>query len=227
MIRPDHGLRGDRKQPFGGRTARQGTRSAIRTKTLNSEDVDSVPEALKELTAGRGPDACIDAVGMEAHYHGPAFAYDRVKQAMRQETELPIALREAIMRRRNGGIVSVIGVYGGLMDKFPIGGLCVFVARVTRAASGSVAVESGAARSVRAPGKRLAARPGGSRRILAPPAPRRERLTIRRAVTDRKSRSARPRAPSVEVPSGSPRFCPAGLPLVQPVFELCDDARRA
>jgi threonine dehydrogenase-like Zn-dependent dehydrogenase len=89
--------------------------------TLNYEDVDSVPEVLKEITGGRGPDACIDAVGMEAHYHGPAYAYDRVKQALRQETERPIALREAIMSCRNGGIVSVIGVYGGLMDKFPIG----------------------------------------------------------------------------------------------------------
>jgi threonine dehydrogenase-like Zn-dependent dehydrogenase len=89
--------------------------------TLNYEEVDSVPEALKELTGGRGPDACIDAVGMEAHYHGPGFAYDRVKQAMRQETERPFALREAIMSCRNGGIVSIIGVYGGLMDKFPIG----------------------------------------------------------------------------------------------------------
>jgi len=96
-------------------------RDNLQVETLNYEDVDSVPEALKELTAGRGPDACIDAVGMEAHYHGPAFAYDRVKQAMRQETERPIALREAIMSCRNGGIVSVIGVYGGLMDKFPIG----------------------------------------------------------------------------------------------------------
>jgi threonine dehydrogenase-like Zn-dependent dehydrogenase len=89
--------------------------------TLNYEDVDSVPEALKELTGGRGPDACIDAVGLEAHHHGPAYAYDRVKQALRQETERPIALREAIMSCRNGGIVSVVGVYGGLMDKFPIG----------------------------------------------------------------------------------------------------------
>jgi threonine dehydrogenase-like Zn-dependent dehydrogenase len=89
--------------------------------TLNYEDVDSVPETLKELTAGRGPDACIDAVGMESHHHGPAYAYDRVKQALRQETERPFALREAIMSCRNGGIVSVIGVYGGFMDKFPIG----------------------------------------------------------------------------------------------------------
>jgi threonine dehydrogenase-like Zn-dependent dehydrogenase len=89
--------------------------------TLDYEEVDSVPEALKELTGGRGPDACIDAVGMEAHHHGALYAYDRVKQALRQETERPFALREAIMSCRNGGIVSVIGVYGGLMDKFPIG----------------------------------------------------------------------------------------------------------
>jgi threonine dehydrogenase-like Zn-dependent dehydrogenase len=89
--------------------------------TLNYEEVDSVPEALKELTGGRGPDACIDAVGMEAHCHGPGFAYDRTKQALRQETDRPFALREAIMSCRNGGIVSVIGVYGGLIDKFPMG----------------------------------------------------------------------------------------------------------
>jgi threonine dehydrogenase-like Zn-dependent dehydrogenase len=91
--------------------------------TLNYEDVDSVPEALKELTGGRGPDACIDAVGMEAHFHGPLYAYDRVKQAARLETERPYALREAIMSCRNGGIVSVVGVYGGFVDKFPLGAL--------------------------------------------------------------------------------------------------------
>jgi len=91
--------------------------------TLNYEDVDSVPEALKELTGGRGPDACIDAVGMEAHFHGPLYAYDRVKQAARLETERAFALREAIMSCRNGGIVSIVGVYGGLVDKFPIGAL--------------------------------------------------------------------------------------------------------
>jgi threonine dehydrogenase-like Zn-dependent dehydrogenase len=96
-------------------------RTQLGVETLNYEEVDSIPEALKELTGGRGPDACIDAVGMEAHHHGALFAYDRVKQAMRQETERPIALREAIMSCRNGGIVSIVGVYGGLMDKFPIG----------------------------------------------------------------------------------------------------------
>jgi threonine dehydrogenase-like Zn-dependent dehydrogenase len=98
-------------------------RTHLGVETLNYEEVDSVPEALKELTGGRGPDACIDAVGLEAHHHGALFAYDRVKQAMRQETERPIALREAIMSCRNGGIVSIVGVYGGLMDKFPIGAL--------------------------------------------------------------------------------------------------------
>jgi threonine dehydrogenase-like Zn-dependent dehydrogenase len=89
--------------------------------TLNYEEVDSVPEALKELTGGRGPDGCIDAVGMEAHFHGPLYAYDRVKQAMRQESDRAFALREAIMSCRNGGTVSVMGVYGGFVDKFPMG----------------------------------------------------------------------------------------------------------
>jgi threonine dehydrogenase-like Zn-dependent dehydrogenase len=91
--------------------------------TLNYEDIDSVPEALKELTGGRGPDACIDAVGMESHHHGPLYAYDRAKQAARMETDRAFALREAIMSCRNGGIVSVIGVYGGFVDKFPMGQL--------------------------------------------------------------------------------------------------------
>jgi threonine dehydrogenase-like Zn-dependent dehydrogenase len=91
--------------------------------TLNYEEVDGIPEALKELTGGRGPDACIDAVGMEAHFHGPLYAYDRVKQAARLESERPFALREAIMSCRNGGVVSVVGVYGGLVDKFPIGAI--------------------------------------------------------------------------------------------------------
>jgi threonine dehydrogenase-like Zn-dependent dehydrogenase len=81
----------------------------------------SVLEALQELTAGRGPDACIDSVGLEGHAASPLYAYDRVKQAARTETERPVALREAILACRNGGIVSVIGVYGGLADKVPLG----------------------------------------------------------------------------------------------------------
>jgi threonine dehydrogenase-like Zn-dependent dehydrogenase len=89
--------------------------------TINYEEV-GVLAALKDLTGGRGPDACIDAVGMEAHTDlGPLQVYDRVKQAVRLETDRGPALREAIMACRNGGTVSVIGVYGGLMDKFPVG----------------------------------------------------------------------------------------------------------
>jgi len=82
---------------------------------------ESVYEKLMDMTGGRGPDACIDDVGMEAHAPAIINAYDRVKQAMMLETDRPHALREAIMCCRNGGVVSVIGVYGGLIDKFPIG----------------------------------------------------------------------------------------------------------
>jgi threonine dehydrogenase-like Zn-dependent dehydrogenase len=88
--------------------------------TLNYESVN-ILEALKEMTAGRGPDACIDAVGMEAHKPGLLGIYDRAKQAMLLEPDRPHALREAILACRNGGTVSVIGVYGGFIDKFPMG----------------------------------------------------------------------------------------------------------
>jgi threonine dehydrogenase-like Zn-dependent dehydrogenase len=88
--------------------------------TINYEEV-SVLEALKEMTGGRGPDHCIDAVGLEAHGHGAMYAYDRAKQAMMLEPDRPIALREAIMACANGGTISVIGVYGGFIDKFPMG----------------------------------------------------------------------------------------------------------
>src|SRR5690349_10686949 len=93
------------------------------TDVINYEELQgiTVPGALKELTGGRGPDKCIDAVGMEAHAPGLAYAYDRTKQALKLETDRPIALREAIMACRSGGTVSVIGVYGGFIDKFPMG----------------------------------------------------------------------------------------------------------
>ncbi len=81
-----------------------------------------VKTVLDEMTGGRGPDACIDAVGLEATNSSTVVgAYDRVKQATRMETERPHALREAIMTCRSGGVVSAIGVYGGFMDKFPVG----------------------------------------------------------------------------------------------------------
>ncbi|HEX8845589.1 MAG TPA: zinc-dependent alcohol dehydrogenase [Pyrinomonadaceae bacterium] len=89
--------------------------------TINYKETDT-HDALMEMTGGRGPDSCIDDVGMEAFGgHGIVYAYDRVKQALGAETDRPIALREAIMACRNGGIVSVIGVYGGFIDKFPMG----------------------------------------------------------------------------------------------------------
>jgi threonine dehydrogenase-like Zn-dependent dehydrogenase len=81
-----------------------------------------VRSELLEMTGGRGPDKCIDAVGMEAtHGSAPVDAYDRAKQAARLETDRPYALRQAIMSCRSGGVVSVIGVYGGFVDKFPAG----------------------------------------------------------------------------------------------------------
>jgi threonine dehydrogenase-like Zn-dependent dehydrogenase len=82
-----------------------------------------VVEALRDMTAGRGPDACVDAVGMEAHGMGLEGWYDKLKQSMMLETERPVALRQAIMACRKGGIVSMPGVYGGLADKIPLGAL--------------------------------------------------------------------------------------------------------
>ncbi|MFL5671544.1 MAG: zinc-dependent alcohol dehydrogenase [Chloroflexota bacterium] len=95
-------------------------RDKVGAETIDYEQQD-VSETLKEMTGGRGPDACIDAVGMEAHSPRMDYAYDRVKQAVRLETDRPNALREAITNCRNGGVVSVIGVYGGFVDKFPMG----------------------------------------------------------------------------------------------------------
>jgi threonine dehydrogenase-like Zn-dependent dehydrogenase len=94
------------------------------TDVVNFADEPDVVEQLKELTGGRGPDAVIDAVGMEAtHGHGALHAAERVKQATRSETDRGHALRDAILACRPTGIVSIIGVYGGLMDKFPTGAL--------------------------------------------------------------------------------------------------------
>lgn len=79
-----------------------------------------VVDLLKEMTGGRGPDAVIDAVGMEAHGTGVGYAYDRLKQALHLETDRGSALRTAIMAVRKGGVLSVLGVYG-VIDKFPMG----------------------------------------------------------------------------------------------------------
>ncbi|MGW6271208.1 zinc-dependent alcohol dehydrogenase [Streptomyces sp. NPDC055060] len=90
------------------------------TTTLDYSEVDVGP-ALRELTGGRGPDVCIEAVGMEAHKKGPQYAYDRFKQALRLQTDRSVSLREAIHACRKGGTVSILGVFGGVLDKFPLG----------------------------------------------------------------------------------------------------------
>jgi threonine dehydrogenase-like Zn-dependent dehydrogenase len=89
--------------------------------TINMEFQD-VFDALKDLTGGRGPDACIDAVGLEAHSTGTLDAiYDKVKTAAMMATDRLSALRTAIHACRKGGTVSVPGVYGGFLDKVPLG----------------------------------------------------------------------------------------------------------
>jgi threonine dehydrogenase-like Zn-dependent dehydrogenase len=81
----------------------------------------NVPAALLELTGGVGPDACIEAVGMESHGVSVDALYDRAKLALMLETDRPHPLRQAIQACRKGGVVSIPGVYGGVIDKFPIG----------------------------------------------------------------------------------------------------------
>jgi threonine dehydrogenase-like Zn-dependent dehydrogenase len=90
-------------------------------------DYDAEPNIvgrLNDMTDGRGPEKCIDAVGLEAHAMGAVDAvYDRAKQAMLLETDRAHVLRQMIMVCRPAGVLSVPGVYGGLIDKFPIGAL--------------------------------------------------------------------------------------------------------
>ncbi|RIH82003.1 putative zinc-binding alcohol dehydrogenase [Calidithermus terrae] len=84
-------------------------------------DGQTIVERLRDMTGGRGPDRCIDAVGMEAHGTGFGRLYDEIKTRLKLESDRPFALRQAIQACRKGGTVSVIGVYGGLIDKFNIG----------------------------------------------------------------------------------------------------------
>lgn len=87
-------------------------------------DEESVVERLNELTDGKGPEKCIDAVGMEAHAAGTVDAmYDRVKQAAMMETDRPHVLREMAYVCRPAGTLSIPGVYGGLLDKIPFGAI--------------------------------------------------------------------------------------------------------
>ncbi len=93
-----------------------------RAESINFETNRDVTGQLKQMTGGRGPDCCIDAVGMEAHGGSSLDAmYDRVKQAVRMESDRAHVLREAIQSCRKGGTVSLAGVYGGFIDKMPMG----------------------------------------------------------------------------------------------------------
>ena len=89
---------------------------------INYEDGNpSVVEALRDLSAGIGPDSIIDAVGMEAHGTDVAAFYDKVDQAVMMETDRPTVLRQAIQAVRKGGTLSIPGVYGGSLDKLNFG----------------------------------------------------------------------------------------------------------
>ena len=98
----------------------QMARTKAKAEVINYEEVD-VLEALKEMTGGRGPDSCIDAVGLEAHGTTLDAWYDLAKTTLMMETDRSHALRRAIQACRKGGTVSIPGVYGGLLDKFPMG----------------------------------------------------------------------------------------------------------
>ncbi len=95
-------------------------RDQARAETINFDEED-VLTALKEMTGGRGPDSCLDAVGLEAHGHGIGATYDYVKAKVFMATDRPNALRQAILACRKAGTISIPGVYGGLLDKFPFG----------------------------------------------------------------------------------------------------------
>jgi len=89
--------------------------------TVNYSATDDLIEELKDMTGGRGPDACIDAVGMEAHGLSLAAISDEVKQKMKITFDRPNVLRQAIQACRKGGTVSIPGVYGGFVDNMPFG----------------------------------------------------------------------------------------------------------
>jgi threonine dehydrogenase-like Zn-dependent dehydrogenase len=96
-------------------------------KSMGAEVIDfdevNVREALVEMTGGIGPDACIDAVGMESHGFSIDNMLDKAKAAVGLATDRPHALRQVLLACRKGGRVSIPGVYGGVADKFPIGAL--------------------------------------------------------------------------------------------------------
>jgi threonine dehydrogenase-like Zn-dependent dehydrogenase len=98
----------------------QQVEQVIGAEAMDYQSSDVLSE-LRETTGGRGPDVCIEAVGMEAHRNRVDFAYDQIKQQLRLQTDRPTAVREAILAARKGGSVFVLGVFGGVVDKFPLG----------------------------------------------------------------------------------------------------------
>ncbi|GAA4465703.1 zinc-dependent alcohol dehydrogenase [Phytohabitans houttuyneae] len=102
-------------------------RLAMAERHIGAETINytgtSVEAELRERTGGRGPDVCIEAVGMEAHHTGPQHVYDQVKQQLRLQQDRPTAVREAIHACRKAGSVFVLGVFSGMVDKFPLGAL--------------------------------------------------------------------------------------------------------
>ena len=96
-------------------------RDVCKAEVIDFEQEDDIVETLKQMTGGQGPDVCIDAVGLEAHGHGFLAKSDKVKQTLRLEMDRPTVVRQTIQSAAKGGRVSLIGVYAGMMDKFPIG----------------------------------------------------------------------------------------------------------
>ncbi|MGE5111050.1 MAG: zinc-dependent alcohol dehydrogenase [Acidobacteriaceae bacterium] len=88
---------------------------------LNYEEIPDLIEVLKTITGGRGPDACIDAVGMEAHGHSLDAYMDEAKQKLKLSFDRAMVLRQMLQVCRKGGVVSIPGVYGGFLDKIPMG----------------------------------------------------------------------------------------------------------
>ena len=96
-------------------------RTQAGAEVINHREQRDFIDQIKDMTGGRGPDATIDAVGMEAHGMGLDGFYDRIAQSVRLQTDRPTALRYAIQACRKGGTVSIPGVYGGIVDKFTMG----------------------------------------------------------------------------------------------------------
>jgi threonine dehydrogenase-like Zn-dependent dehydrogenase len=94
-----------------------------KAEVINFEQQPDVVETLKQKTGGRGPDSCVDAVGLEAHGMGIWGVYDKAMMTLKMTSDIPTVFRQAIQACRKGGTVSVPGVYGGFVDKFPVGTL--------------------------------------------------------------------------------------------------------